>query len=239
MKLGNYAHVSISVHSLQESTPFYEKLGFQKLWGNHEPHPWALFTDGKVNIHLYEFYFPSPALHYFSTHMKDRVLELMRIGIRPEQQKSRDGKRIQHNFLDPNELTIMLMHHNETEMPKQTGESLSKLGVFGELSINTDNVKASVGFWEKLSFTTTFKSEKPYPWTILSDGAMTIGLHQTTTFTTPALTYFANDAAERVQLLKSESFQVADELKNESGEVEGAILRAPDGQLFFVLKGSV
>lgn len=239
MKLGNYAHVSISVRSLSESIPFYEKLGFRKLWGNELPHPWALFTDGKLNIHLYESYFPSPALHYFSAHMRDKVLALLRIGMKAEQQKSRDGQRTQHSFVDPNDLGVTLMHHNDAEMPAPSGESHSLLGTFGELSISTEDLKTSIEFWGKLDFVPVHNGDKPYPWLILSDGVMTLGVHQTMTFTTPALTYYASDVAARIQSLKSESMEFKHELKNDNGETEGAIFNAPDGQTFFLLKGDV
>ncbi|MBX2992320.1 MAG: VOC family protein [Bacteroidetes bacterium] len=239
IKLGNYAHISISVTDLQESSRFYELLGFKILYGNNEPHPWALFTDGSVNIHLYQFSFVSPALHYFSNHMQDKVLELMRLGIRPGQQTSKDGHRVQSTIADPSEFLIMLMHHNDAEMPKPDGDLRCRLGTFGELSINTENLGSSVDFWEQFDFTLLNRGEKPYPWAIMADGVMTVGFHQTSSFTTPALTYYATDVYERVQLLKYDSFRNLRELKDASGTTEGAILQAPEGQLLFVLKGRV
>lgn len=239
MKLGNYAHISISVQHLRDSILFYEKLGFRKLWESTDPYPWILMTDGSVNLHLYEWFFPSPALHYFSSHMQDTVLELLRLGIRPEPQKSRDGKRVQHNFLDPNELTIMLMHFDDSAMPKPNGFSESKLGVFGELSIDTQELGSSIAFWQKLDYAVTLRGEKPYPWAILTDGEMTLGLHQTDAFKSPALTYYTDTVAERVHSLRASNITPLQPLRDEHGAVAGAILTAPDGQLFFLLEGEL
>ena len=233
MKLGSYAHISISVSSLSDSLPFYEKLGFRKLWDNSEPKPWALLTDGGVNIHLFESEFPSPALHYFSSVMDEKTHELDRVGFSLEEQKSKDGSRQQHTFLDPNEIRIMLMHYNDAEMPKPAGTSHSILGSFGEMSINTDSLQASVDFWEKLDFIPTYQSNKTYPWALLSDGTLTLGLHQTKDFSDPALTYFAPDIAVRVDALERAGVPLQ-RLRN-----EGAVLTAPDGQIFFLLKGEV
>jgi hypothetical protein len=97
----------------------------------------------------------------------------------------------------------------------------------------------SLQFWQKLDFAPVLNADQPYPWALLSDGVMTIGLHQTLTFTHAALTYFAEDPHEQIMLLKSKSVQLAHELKNSTGDVEGAILQAPDGQSFFLLKGAV
>ncbi len=238
MKLGNYAHISISVRSLRESAPFYDKIGFTKVWSSKAPQPWELLTDGSVNIHLYESYFSSPALHYFSAAMDDKIMHLRRLGFNTELHCSKDGTRKQHNFLDPNEVSIMLMHHDGEQMPKPNGVSQSLLGTFGELSINTDNLKASLLFWDKLGFRQTMTSERPYSWSILTDGVITIGLHQTAILSAPALSYFAANVAERLEQLERNSIPIMHELRNESGVIEGAILCAPDRQLFALLQGS-
>jgi hypothetical protein len=238
MKLGNYAHVSISVHDLKESSRFYEAIGFKTLFGNRDPQPWILMTDGCLNIHLYESYFSSPALHYFSATMDEKIRALYELGIRLEEQTSKDGTRKQHTFLDPSELSVMLMHHDDSDMPKPNGNSHSALGDFGELSINADSLMFSTEFWRKLSFNSVYKSEHPYPWAILSDELFTLGIHQTTMFNAPALTYFATNVAERVEDLKKRKIVFTNEMKNRSGETVGAILNAPDGQLFFLLNGN-
>jgi hypothetical protein len=208
------------------------------LWSSNAPLPWQLMTDGCVNIHLYESMFASPALHYFSSVMDDTLVHLRRLGLNPELQRSKDGTRRQHNFLDPNDVSIMLMHYNDTQMPKPVGVSHAMLGTFGELSVNTDDLKSSLLFWDKLGFRQTLKSEKPYSWTVLTDGAITLGLHQTATLSAPALTYFAADVAERIEHLKQNSIALTHELHNDLGALEGAILSAPDGQLIVLLQGS-
>lgn len=237
MKLGQYAHISISVRSLRESAPFYKALGFEKLFDSAEPLPWELLTDGCVNIHLYESYFVSPALHYFSATMDETIVHLKRIGITPELQRSKDGSRQQHNFSDPNDFCLMLMHHNEHAMPMPEGISRCLLGTFGELSIGTDNIRASTFFWDKIGFRQMMKSNKPYAWATMTDDVMKIGLHQTATFSAPALTYFAADVSERIGALRERKVSIARELKGNGGDREGALLSAPDGQLFFLLSG--
>ncbi len=237
MKLGSYAHFSVSVSSLSESLPFYQKIGFRKLWDNPEPKPWALLTDGRVNIHLFESDFPSPAIHYFARDMGGKIGELQRLGFAAEEQVSKDGSRRQHTFLDPNEMSIMLMHHDDAEMPKPTGPSQSLLGSFGELSISTDTLHPSLEFWQRLDFILTYQSERPYPWALLSDGTLTIGLHQTKIFSDPALTYVSPDVAMRVAVLENDGIPLR-RLHNEAG-LQGAIITAPDGQHFFLLKGDV
>lgn len=237
VRLGNYAHISVSVRNLDESAPFYLKLGFKHLWGSAQPHPWAIMTDGKVNLHLYQYEFPSPALHYFSDHMKDKVLELMRLGIRPDQHKSKDGARTQHTFSDPSDFTIMLMHHSDADMPKVAGKSHARLGTIGEVSISTASLMRSLDFWQQLDFAVIARSDTPHPWAVLTDGNITLGLHETDAFTSPAFTYFAGDVDARIRLLQGEGVPIAQEMFNAAGERAGAVLKAPDGQLFLLLTG--
>ncbi len=237
MKLGGYAHISLSVNKLKESIAFYEKLGFKSLWGNSHPHPWHLMTDGGVNIHLYEFRFASPAIHYFSMNMDARIRDLTRSGVKLIEEKSKDGKRTQHSFFDPNEINVMLMHHDDATMPKPDGAMLSRLGTFGEFSINTDNIAASLSFWQNLGFTERLSGSSPYPWKIISDDVMTIGLHQTTTFHAAAMTYFSPSISDAIEHLKHHNIPLTKEMMDQYGVPEGAILNSPDGQILFLLKG--
>jgi hypothetical protein len=236
LKLGTYAHISISVQSLKTTATFYSNIGFNQLWEHTDPKPWSLMTDGKINIHLYESDFPSPALHYFSARMEDIAREIRREGISLDHQKSKDGARKQHTLYDPSDFAIMLMHHDDADMPKPRGESDSPLGTFGELSIGTESLRNSVSFWQKLDFVQQHASQNPYPWAILSDGIMTIGLHQSDSFAVPALMYFSPEIAERTKELERRNIAFTPMI-GVGGELQGATVTAPDGQVFLLLKG--
>jgi hypothetical protein len=130
----------------------------------------------------------------------------------------------------------MLMHHDEADMPKPNGESHALLGIFGELSINTMSLNHSLAYWKKLDFIATHASKSPYPWAILSDGVMTIGLHQTDSFTSPALTYFSSNIGEQLKSLEQWNIPFTP-MSSLPGHHEGAIIAAPDGQLLLLLQG--
>ncbi|HXG01278.1 MAG TPA: VOC family protein, partial [Bacteroidota bacterium] len=172
-----------------------------------------------------------------SSHMQDKVLELMRLGIRPTLQKSADGERMQHEFFDPNEMNIMLMHFDDASMPSPNGFSESRLGTFGELAIDTGSVDESVGFYQKLDFRVVLRGTKPYPWAILSDGTMTLGFHETQNFRSPALTYYAPDVESRLRTVRGAGISAIRELYDDQRRTAGAVLTAPDGQLLFLLEG--
>ena len=80
-------------------------------------------------------------------------------------------------------------------------------GVFGEFAIPVTDLNRSVAFWKKLGFTTSAEMKEPYPLAIMTDGLMIIGLHQTTEFNFPAITYFGINTEKRIADLKAKGLQ--------------------------------
>ena len=127
-----------------------------------------------------------------------------------------------------------LIQQNHSPVPEPR-KPRTLLGNFGEFSIHTNNLDESIQWYARLGFRAK-KFDKPYPWAILTDGNMTIGLHQSNEFTRTTLTYFSKDSADRIVKLKSLGFKFTNEQKNPAGQVANAQLTAPDGQTFFVFE---
>ena len=65
----------------------------------------------------------------------------------------------------------------------------------------------------------------PYPWAIASDGLAVVGLHQTTEFDYPAITFFAADMKDKIEKLKENG--LTDFKEKGPGNV---VLRTPEHQ---------
>ena len=76
-------------------------------------------------------------------------------------------------------------------------------GMFGEFAQPVKDLEASILFWEKLGFKALSKFSSPYPWAIISDGLAVVGLHQTSNFKDPTITFFAKDMKEKIENLKT------------------------------------
>ena len=159
MKLGT-AHISISVQSLKTNRSFYQRIGFTQLWEHSDPKPWALLTDGCVNIHLYESDFPSPALHYFSARMDDVARELSAKGACRTSEKQGWGTPPAH-IVRPERIRTHAdaLRRCRDAATKRRVHAL--LGVFGELSINTDSLRHSLAYWKKLDFVSDSCEQEP------------------------------------------------------------------------------
>lgn len=109
------------------------------------------------------------------------------------------------------------------------------LGRFHEISIQTNGIRESVEFYERLGFTqATANDTWTHPYGVLTDGRIFIGLHQRR-MPSPALTFvhanvasFANDLEARGLVL--ETRQTSEDTFNELG------FHDPDGQSAFVLE---
>lgn len=240
MKLGNTVQITIGVRDVAKALAFYEKLGFAKIDQNVLPWPWAQLSDGQNLLLLNQDGNYYIGLNYFSPETAEQVAQMEAMGIQFVLKQEQEGRLYQAIFMDTNGLMVGLTNHNGSGMPKPTGEPLTKCGKFGEFSVAVEEFEAAAAYWNRLGFDTLFRGgNDPYPWGILSDGLMVLGLHQTEEFKGPAITYFAGDMAARIGRLKEEGFEFAVEMPDEQGVVANAVLQAPDGEQLFLFQGEV
>jgi hypothetical protein len=104
-------------------------------------------------------------------------------------------------FEQPTGSTMLTMQPQDYSNPEKYINK--SCGMFGEYALPIKNLDNSVLFWEKLGFKSLSKHLSPYPWAILSDGLAIVGLHKTTNFDTPAITFFASDMKDKIEKLKN------------------------------------
>ncbi|MEJ2637816.1 MAG: hypothetical protein P8184_21340 [Calditrichia bacterium] len=240
LTLGNKAQISVSVSNLKISLPYYRKLGFRKIEARDTgKNPWALISDGTIFIMLSQNKFPSPALTYFAADMEGRVDRMKQLGITFSDIATKKGKFVSAVLRDPNGLGITLIRFDANDLPNSQDTSYTKLGKFGEFSIPTNNLENSLLFWKTVGFSIEHRSQQPYPWAVLTDGQMTLGIHETDEYDAPVITYYSQDSARRIAQLKSDGIVFQKEFADENGQINNAILHAPDNQLFFIFKGEI
>jgi predicted lactoylglutathione lyase len=237
--LAPYAQIAVSlredVGGLKAVRSFYEKLGFKPIEEGGEPVPYVLYTDGVIHVRVDECQFPSPRIDYFTADAPRQVERVQNLDIQISTEKACARKVNVTNIIDPNNQQLAIIQQNHA-LIAEPRKSHSLMGTFGELSVRTSNLDASIEWYRRLGFTKVKKFEKPYPWAIISDGNIIVGLHQSNEFTKTTLTYFSKDSAERIEKLKSMGFKFTNEQKNAAGKVANALLTAPDGQTFFVFE---
>jgi len=249
MRLGDVAQITIGVPNLSESLDFYQRLGFQIFAQGQDPWPWAQLFDGRNRVLLNQDGHQYVGLNYFSTAVRERIEELESMGVQFLAKTELAGQIAQAVFQDFDGCMVGLINQDAPQMPNSPDPPLIRCGEFGEFSVPVREFNQSAAFWGQLGFEKLHESQEPYPWGILSDGLLVLGLHQTTsyshgngsrvTFDTPTLTYFARDMGDRIAELRAEGFGFSVELSDEEGKVITAVLKTPGGEPVFLVQGEV
>jgi len=240
-KLGNNVEISLSVADLSESLSFYEKLGLGRVDGGEKPYPWAVVSDGRLHLGLHQQVFSSPTLGYFGLSiLEERKVHLAKLGVKLDHIQMSWLNFVTAEFESPEGQRVLLADlRSDVETIPSGRKFFPKCQSFGELSLKTEDVNATVTYWERLGFERVAEGDQPYPWAIISDGRIRLGLHQTPKLTKPTITYFAPDMPDRLKRLRRRGIKFVTEHKDKKGRRVGAVIESPDGQLFFLFTGEI
>lgn len=244
-KLGDVACVYVTTSNLDSSVAFYEKLGFPKVASNTFPVPWAQVSDGSLLIMMRKDPVPYMGLTYYGTDVEKLVAQLEKDSI-VFVQKPKPGDQVKRYYIkSPDGFNIMLAN-NLGGFQQPTGITMLNMkqadfgvadkypnkqcGVFGEFCHTVTDINRSIAFWKKLGFIVKSQIKTPYPYAILSDGLMIIGLHQTDHFNYPAVTYFGLNTAKRIQQLKDKELHDVSEMQGKNN----VVFKTWEGQHFFI-----
>ena len=216
--LGEKSEIVIITKDLKQSEEFWLKLGFTKKAGQDDF--FATFADDALLISVFQMDIPPMmGINYFTNDRQPILDKLKENGVETEYAEY-EGAGAYHKITTPEGVIISIIQCPTDDIHAPKGISFKnfpeedyrkpekfpnpKIGLFGEFSIPTKDLKASIAFWQKLGFIPMSVNEGPYPWAILVDDSNVIGLHQTEDFDTTAIAYFAPDQGERIKRLKEE-----------------------------------
>ena len=110
------------------------------------------------------------------------------------------------------------------------------IGRFLEVSVYVPDVLASLSFYERLGFTQATTGEAwPYPYAVVTDGRLAIGLHQQELSQSPLLAFVLPDLGQHLGALEAAGVEVRDRRLG-SDVFNEASFEAPGGQLIRLLE---
>jgi catechol 2,3-dioxygenase-like lactoylglutathione lyase family enzyme len=232
-----YAHVSIGTSNMAENVAFYKKLGFRLVAQDNAPWPWIMLSDGAVNVQLNNDGMTYFGVSYFGADVAgSRVESAKAAGAAPFME---DPNPVPTTvFVDPD--SAMGLGFIAMDMPFTMPEKGSKgaLGTLGEIAVPVANYDSTKAWYGMLGFKSTGDQKKPYPWGIVTDGVVRLGLHQTTEFKKPALTYYSADSGERIAALIEKGVEVQNAIPGgDDQNIKNGLLESPDGWLVFIFEG--
>ncbi len=85
------------------------------------------------------------------------------------------------------------------------------IGRFHEISVHAPDVLASIAFYERLGFTQATTGEAwPYPYAVVSDGRLAIGLHQRELPQSPLAAFVLPDLRRKLQAIEDIGIEILD-----------------------------
>lgn len=242
--LGTVTAFTIATPDLERSLTYYRQLGFSEVLPAEWPFPWIQISDGVVLIMLRKDVEPYIALTYYTKDAGKTAKDLEAKGISFSQKANPKDMMKRYVFQSPDGVNISIVSGVEgfrqpvgpgmLAMPPEDYTKPEKYvnkvcGLYGEFAQPVKDLQAAIAFWKLLGFEVVSKFHSPYSWAILSDGLSVIGLHQTTHFSQPAITYFAADMKKKLDELKAAG--LTDYTEQEAGN---AILTTPEQQHIFL-----
>ncbi len=244
--LGEISAITITTTNLDESEDYYKKLGFYEVGRSDWPFPWRQITDNVLLIMLRTDPKIYMALTYYVKELKPIIKNLESKGIVFYHVPKKEDTIQRYTILTDDGFWISLVG-NIAEFNKPKGPGMltmapedyfrpekytnKTIGLFGELAHPVKDLTKSIEYWQVLGFQMLSKQDSPYPWAIISDGLSIVGLHETKDFSYPAITYFASDMRNKIQLLRNDNLTNITE-KNKSN----VILTTPEQQHFFLFQ---
>jgi catechol 2,3-dioxygenase-like lactoylglutathione lyase family enzyme len=110
------------------------------------------------------------------------------------------------------------------------------IGRFHEISVHAPDVLASIAFYERLGFTQVTAGEAwPYPYAVVTDGRLAIGLHRRELAQSPLLAFVLPDLSAHLAALEQGGIEIS-ERRLGSDVFNEASFTAAGGQLIRLLE---
>ena len=243
MQPGFITAFTISTSDLEKSLAFYKRLGFAEVMRADWPFPWIQVSDGVILIMLRKDATPYFAVTWYLRDVDKFAITLEKAGVVFSQKPGKGDALKRYMLVSPDGLNISLVS-TPPGFAQPPGKSMAFIdtadyykpeaypnkvcGMFGELAHPVKDLQASIAFWKLLGLEVKSEFTAPYPWAIMTDGQAVLGLHQSTHFDHPAITYFAADMGEKIAAIG----------RNVSSmKISGpgnAVVTTPEGQKIFL-----
>lgn len=232
--------ITITSKDLDKSVQFYEKLGFREVFRSDFPFPFVQVSDDALLIMLRKDAKPYLALTYYAKDPDKIAGVLEKAGVEFQQKPGKNDMIKRYIIQSPDNFIVSIvtgtdmfkkpkgptmLNMKQTDYFKPEKYPNPVIGMPGEISHPVKDLQKAIAWWKRLGFEALSQYTSPYHWAILSDGLVTIGLHQTKQFSYPAITYFASDMKEKIEALKKNGVKKINTLTDTD-----IVLETPEGQ---------
>jgi catechol 2,3-dioxygenase-like lactoylglutathione lyase family enzyme len=236
--LGKFHEISVETADIAESVAFYERLGFSQAGTTDTwPHPYGVMTDGKLFVGLHQFKFPSPVITYVHPGVAQHSHVIGKLGVEIAWKRIGDDSFNEFGFLDPAGQPVRVQEAPTHFSSNAEHGETSLCGDFAEFSIASADFERMREFWEPLGFVALGESDEPYVRMSMTSDHIDLAVHRPRTLDQPMLVFAAADMGERIERLKAQGVELAEDLPRGLDPRQSALLRAPEGTALLLITG--
>jgi catechol 2,3-dioxygenase-like lactoylglutathione lyase family enzyme len=236
MPLGRFLEISLAATDVAESLAFYESLGFvQASVGEAWPHPYAVVTDGRLNLGLHRADNASPLPTWVAPALRERLDALAALGVTVDEARLDDVSIHQALLRDPSGQPLRLLEAQTFSPPALSPTHSSTLGYFEEFALASLDPVAAGAFWERLGFVAFEPVREPFARAVAASRDLNIGLYAID-LQAPVLVFTDAAMPERIARLRDQGHRFAQRLPRELQALGAAMLEAPEGTQLLLLK---
>lgn len=227
--LGRFLEISVRSPDVPASLAFYESLGFvQAPVGDTWSHPYAVITDGRLQLGLHGREFESPALTWVHPDLAAHVAQLRAMGV--ELLVERLGEDALHEvaFADPSGQRITLLEARTFSPPALAPTHATQLGYFEEFGLPTADLERATAFWDALGFVAFDPVRMPFTKVVATGRDLNVGLYDVD-LRHPVLTFSDASMPERIAALREQGHRFVERLPRGMNPRDNALLEAPEG----------
>ena len=233
--IGSFLELSVPTRDVAAALEFYESLGFvQAAVGEAWPHPYAVVTDGRVNIGLHGADLDGPLLTFVAPGLAMQLAKLETLGIEPERVRLDEMSLNEATFPDPSGQRVRLLEARTFSPPALAPGHESALGYFEECVLGCATPAAAARFWEALGFVAFIAEDDAAGPALATHRDLNLAFHDAD-LGMPVLRFTSVDAAARIDRLRERGgFSFTRRVPRSLQSDGAALLQAPDGVLLLL-----
>ena len=241
MILGKQVSILLPVNDRTANIDFFQSLGYVRVADCQAEHSFSVLIGGSINLILDEGYFGGKGLVYYQENINKNLETLKNRGCSFSIKKHPHQNSLQATFSEPNGTKIILTNHPIFKNLPLPSSSSIKIGQIAELTLTTQQMDDSLNYWKTMGFSCVFyrswEDEAFGSRAILSDGLISIGIHETNQFEGMKLTYLDKEMPQRIIEVKKLGIPTQFEMIPIKKKVFAAAgIQAPNGMDLYLFK---
>jgi catechol 2,3-dioxygenase-like lactoylglutathione lyase family enzyme len=228
--LGRFLELSLATPDIQASLDFYTKLGFSEAeTGDAWSHPYAVVTDGRINLGLHQEAMPAPWMTFVKPDLLKHLEPLEALGVEFEFRRLGNDVFNEVGWFDPSGQLIRLIEARTFSPSKRLGTDTSRCGYFLEIALPAAILDVSKAYWEQFGFVGMDETDDRLPHVSCTSDYIDLGLYDPSHLGRPTLRFEADDVAGTLSRLADVGISRSGAIPSPLRQVPAAVLVAPEG----------